>query len=258
MPKDREDFWGPFRNGVTRTADRWFLGISVSLAVPAHSTTTSAAVILSVSAIAGLAEAIRPDRLKALVLLSAWCGVRWGEVSELRRKDIGDDCQLLYVFHAVTRRDGQYRVDTPKSEKGRAVVVPPHIRDDLRHHLETNVPIDPEALLFPPARGGCHLCDKVFRDSYLTPTLEAIDIEKHPTIHDLRHFAGTSTARVGNLVETMGRLGHRTVQASLIIRPSRRAGTPRSPRRCRGWPRHTRSDPAASCKLTATPGPRQR
>jgi len=32
----------------------------------------------------------------------------------------------------------------------------------------------------------------------------------------LRHFAGTQTARVANLVETMGRLGHSTVAASLL------------------------------------------
>jgi hypothetical protein len=37
-----------------------------------------------------------------------------------------------------------------------------------------------------------------------------------PSIHDMRHFTGTQTARVGNLVETMGRLGHSTVKSSLI------------------------------------------
>jgi integrase len=35
-------------------------------------------------------------------------------------------------------------------------------------------------------------------------------------IHDLRHFAGTQAARVGNLPETMARLGHSTPKASLI------------------------------------------
>ena len=35
-------------------------------------------------------------------------------------------------------------------------------------------------------------------------------------IHDLRHFAGTQVARVGNLTESMARLGHSTVKASLI------------------------------------------
>jgi integrase len=171
-------------------------------------------VILSVAEVAVLADVIKPDRLKALVLLSAWCGVRWGEVSELRRKDIGDDCQVLYISRAVTRRDGQYRVDTPKSGKGRVVVVPPHIRDDLRHHLATNVPKDPEALLFPAARGG-HMNDRVFSREYFADALAAIS-RRGVRVHDLRHFSGTQTARVGNLVETMSRLGHSTVKASLI------------------------------------------
>jgi hypothetical protein len=34
-------------------------------------------------------------------------------------------------------------------------------------------------------------------------------------VHDLRHFAGTMTARVGNLPETMARLRHSTVKARL-------------------------------------------
>ncbi|WP_131820891.1 site-specific integrase [Mycobacterium intracellulare] len=33
-------------------------------------------------------------RFKALVLLAGWCGLRFGEVSELRRKDLGWQCQL--------------------------------------------------------------------------------------------------------------------------------------------------------------------
>ena len=65
-------------------------------------------------------------------------------------------------------------------------------------------------------------------------------------VHDLRHFAGTQTARVGNLVETMGRLGHSTASASLLyqpadVRPRRRdrrgavrAGPGRAPRSLRG------------------------
>ncbi|MCV7222957.1 tyrosine-type recombinase/integrase [Mycolicibacterium elephantis] len=171
-------------------------------------------VILSVPEVAALADAIRPERLKALVLLCAWCGVRWGEVSELRRKDVGEDCEVLYVARAVTRRDGVYRVDTPKSGKGRPVVIPPHIRDDVREHLASNVGKSPESLLFPAARGG-HMNDRVFSREYFADALAAIGREG-VRVHDLRHFAGTQTARVGNLVETMGRLGHSTVKASLI------------------------------------------
>ena len=131
------------------------------------------------------------------------CGVRWGEVIELQRKDIDKDCEVLYIRRAVTHRRS-CRVDTPKSGKGRAVVIPSHIRDDLKHHLTTYVGKEPDAQLFPATRGGCHLNDKVFRD-YLAPALKTVGREDR-RIHDLRHFAGSQTARVGNLVETMQRL----------------------------------------------------
>jgi integrase len=171
-------------------------------------------IILSVPEVAALAHAISPARLRCLILLAAWCGVRWGEVSELRRKDVGEGCEILSVSRAVTRRDGIYRVDTPKSGKGRNVVIPPHIRDDLREHLATDVLAGPESLLFPAARGG-HMNDRVFSREYFADALKVIG-RSGVRVHDLRHFAGTQTARVGNLVETMSRLGHSTVKASLI------------------------------------------
>jgi hypothetical protein len=95
------------------------------------------------------------------------------------------------------------------------VVIPPHIRADVKHHLDLHTARGGGALMFPPARGGCHLNDRVFRD-YLQPALAASGIPATMRIHDLKHFAGTQTARVATLPETMARLGHRTVKASLI------------------------------------------
>jgi integrase len=170
-------------------------------------------VILSVDEIAKVTDAITPERLRCLVLVSAWCGLRWGEVIELRRKDIDETCEIVMVSRAVTHR-GSCRIDTPKSGKARAVVVPPHIRADLKHHLEVFVSKDADALLFSAMRGGCHLDDWAFAKSVFSPALKTVGREG-VRIHDLRHFAGTQTARVGNLVETMSRLGHSTVKASL-------------------------------------------
>jgi integrase len=93
------------------------------------------------------------------------------------------------------------------------VVVPPHIRTDIKHHLESSVGAEADALLFPPIRGGCHRSDKVVRDA-LAPALSRVGRDG-VRIHDLRHFAGTQVARVGDLVETMNHLGHSTVAASL-------------------------------------------
>jgi integrase len=182
-----------------------------AMSAPTQKQTT----ILGVDDIAKLANSIEPQRFKSLVLVAAWCGLRFGEVVELRRKDIGLDGAIVTVARAVTHRKGECHPDTTKTGKGRTVVVPPHIRQDLMDHLEHNVGDKPDSLLFPPVRGGCHLDNKVFSDSYFKPALTAIGREG-VTPHGLRHFAGTQTARVGNLVETMGRLGHSTVKASLI------------------------------------------
>ena len=84
-------------------------------------------VILDVAEVAALADAFKPERLRALVLVLAWCGVRWGEAIELKRADVAVDAKAIRVGRAVTHRDG-CRVDTPKSGKGRSVIVPPHIR----------------------------------------------------------------------------------------------------------------------------------
>ncbi len=67
-------------------------------------------------------------------------------------------------------------------------------------------------MLFTPARGGCHVNDRVFAKDMFKPALASIGRDDM-RVHDLRHFAGTMTAQVGNLVETMARLRHSTHKA---------------------------------------------
>ncbi|MGV0581929.1 tyrosine-type recombinase/integrase [Mycolicibacterium elephantis] len=172
--------------------------------------------IPELEAIAGkLGSEPKTARFRALVLLSAWCGLRYGEVSELRRKDFDANCAVVTVGRGVTHRSGQCIIDMPKDGKPAKVVIPPHIRDDIKAHLADHVDRAADALLFIPARRGCHLNDRVFNKDVFKPAARTIGREDM-TAHDLRHFAGTQTARVGNLVETMGRLRHSTHKASLI------------------------------------------
>jgi integrase len=135
---------------------------------------TRQAVILTVEELATVADTV-PERYRALVLLSAWCGLRFGEITELRRRDIGAGCETVSVARAVTHRGG-CRIDTPKSGKARNVVVPPHIRLVLKHHLDMFTEPGAEALVFAPARGGCHLANKVFARA-LRPALKDIGRE---------------------------------------------------------------------------------
>jgi integrase len=179
-----------------------------------NTATKRQAVILTPDQVAKVAIAIQPAQLKALVLVSAWCGLRWGEVTELRRRDIAEDCSVINVARAVTHRAKECNIDTPKSGKVRTVYVPPHVQGELLDHMAQFVTDDPDAPLFAADR-ACHYNERTFRDKF-AEALKAVGIKENVRIHDLRHFAGTQAARVGNLVETMQRLGHSTAKASLI------------------------------------------
>lgn len=161
-------------------------------------------------------------RFKALVLLAGWCGLRFGEVSELRRGDFGPDCQTVTITRAVTHRldangdkSSRCRIDTTKTaEDERTVTIPPHIRDDVKAHLARYVAKGDDALLFTPARGGCHLGDRVFNKDVFKKAAKSIGREDL-SAHDLRRFAGSKNAQVATLTENMARLGHKTVEAAL-------------------------------------------
>ncbi len=78
-----------------------------------------------------LADAMRPA-WRMLVLLAAYCQLRFGELAELRRKDVDLDLAagrgVIKIRRAMTRVDGELLVGPPKSAAGRRdVAVPPHL-----------------------------------------------------------------------------------------------------------------------------------
>jgi integrase len=167
-------------------------------------------VLLSVAELKAVADAMRPKQLKALILLSAWGALRFGEVTELRRKDIGDDCSVVTVSRGVTH-NGPCVVKAPKSGKTRKVVLPMAIRADVKHHLDTHVDSDPESLLFRAGRRSrCgHLSQSVFSRAFVL-ACNSIG-RKGVTHHGLRHLGATLAARAGGTVaEVQARLGHST------------------------------------------------
>jgi integrase len=152
--------------------------------------------------------------------------MRFGEVSELRRKDFDADCTTVTVTRAVTHRvdpnasDAERcRIDATKTGEDRTVTIPPHIREYVKTHLSCYVGKSPDALLFEPARGGCHLNDRVFNKDVFKKAAKDVGREDL-SAHDLRRFAGTKNAAVGSLAENMARLGHKTVAAALRYQQS--------------------------------------
>lgn len=165
-----------------------------------------------------LADAMPSVKYRVMVLVSAWCGLRFGESTELRRKDIIFDDKgtplAIRVRRGVVRVDGQFIVGTPKSAAGvRDVAIPPHIRDDVKDYLDT-IPAKPERLLFPGSRNGQHMAPS----SLYRPFYRARKAVGLPALrwHDLRHFSATTAAGTGaTLAELQARLGHSTVAAAM-------------------------------------------
>jgi integrase len=158
--------------------------------------------------------AAMPDRLRLMVLLAAWCGLRFGELAELRRTDIDLAHGVLYVRRGVVRAGGQVIAGTPKSPAGvRDVTIPPHLMDAVRDHMAEHVARDRDALLFP-ALSGAHLTPGGLYDHFYPARLAA----GRPDLrfHDLRHTGATLAAATGaTIAELMRRIGHSTPGAAM-------------------------------------------
>ena len=70
----------------------------------------------TVAELSAIAEAM-PERYRAMVLMAAWCALRFGELAELRRKDVDLARGVVHVRRGVTRANGEVHVGTPKSDE---------------------------------------------------------------------------------------------------------------------------------------------
>ena len=162
-----------------------------------------------------LVQATRPVRYRPMVLLAAWCAMRFGELAELRRGDVDVRDGVIRVRRAVVRVNGRALVSTPKSDAGiRDVAIPPHLLPALQEHLQSAVAGGKGGLLFPASDGVSHLSPSTLHKAFY----RARDAAGRPDLrfHDLRHTGAVLTASTGaSLAELMGRLGHSTPTAAL-------------------------------------------
>jgi integrase len=157
-----------------------------------------------------------PARLAVAVPLASFCALRFGEMSELRRKDIDLQAGILRIRRGVVRVGRQgYIVGQPKSAAGiRDVAVPPHLIPMIKAHLKDHVGPGREALILTSPTG-----DRLGASCLQRPWWKARDKVGRPDLrwHDLRHTGAVLAAQTGATVaELMGRLGHSTPQAAMI------------------------------------------
>lgn len=155
-----------------------------------------------------------PPRYRCMVLLASWTALRFGELTELRRRDLDLGRGLIRVSRAVSWPNGQPVVGLPKSDAGiRDVYIPPHVLPALVAHLAEHAQPGPDGLLFPNTEGK-HMHHgslyKVFKPA------RAAAGRPDLSWHGLRHTGATMAAQQGaTLAELMDRLGHSTVTAAL-------------------------------------------
>jgi integrase len=192
-----------------------------------HSKVQHEVLVVSLTQLEVIASTIH-RRYQLMVLLGAWCGLRFGELTELRRGDIDLDEGVIRIRRAVTyvedagppdedgRPTGAFVVGDPKSDAGkRPVAIPPHLLPFVTGHLEEFTGPGPDALLFPSTSDPTkHLASSTFTRAWRP----ARDAAGRPDLHfhDLRHTGATLAAATGaTLAELMARLGHSTSAAAM-------------------------------------------
>src|SRR5690242_1191502 len=139
-----------------------------------------------------------------VVLLLAYCGLRWGELAALRVGRVDLMRRRVTVAEALTEVRGRLVWGMPKSHQVRSVPIPRFLVDELMAHLAGR---DPDALVFLGPRGGV-LRNLNFRRDAFDAAAAAAGLGGL-TPHELRHTAASLAVSAGANVKAVQRmLGH--------------------------------------------------
>ena len=170
--------------------------------------------VLSVTQVVALADAV-PPRFRAMILLTTFASLRFGEVSALQRRDIDLDSETVRVHRTFSEVPGKgLLVGPPKSAAGaRVVTVPGVVMAVVSEHLDEHVDEAPASLVFTGPKGAPMRRGNVRTALRWTDALAAAGLSG-VRLHDLRH---TLAARSGvSTRDLMARMGHDSVRAALI------------------------------------------
>jgi len=159
-----------------------------------------------------LADTIEP-RYRALVLTLAYCLLRKGEATALRRSDFHIDLRTGQWYVSVTRKvqgmpGGGWRYGTPKTSAGvRRVPVPQFLEPILRSHLDTYVEPGQDSLVFTSSQGSpaYESGSRAIAKTLKVLGLEHINEVKVHT-HDLRHTGATWLVQRGVSIPDLQRM----------------------------------------------------
>jgi integrase len=173
--------------------------------------------VLTVAQVMKLAGKV-PERYRALILLTTFACLRWGEVAALQRGDIDLVAGTVRIREAFTEQRGKGMVlGPPKSRAGvRTVSIPASIVPDIKTHLDTHVKEWPHSFVFT-TEGGKTIWRGNFNKIVKWRKIVAEIGRPGLHFHDLRHTGNTLAAQTGtSLRDLMARMGHDNPRAALI------------------------------------------
>ncbi|MEV7013637.1 site-specific integrase [Streptosporangium sp. NPDC051022] len=180
--------------------------------------------ILTVAQVFELADRMADRRFRALVLLTTFASLRWGEVTALRRSDLDLTARTVRVREQLLELEGgKMLLGPPKSRAGRRVVgIPSAIVPALAEHLAVFVGEEPDAFVFLGKRGGFLRGNNFRREAKWADALKEMGV-KGLHFHDLRHTGNTLAAQSGaSLADLKARMGHDSDRAAMIYQHATR------------------------------------
>ncbi|MFI7037866.1 tyrosine-type recombinase/integrase [Microbispora rosea] len=180
--------------------------------------------ILTVAQVFELADRMADRRFRALILLTTFASLRWGEVIALRRSDIDIEARTVRVREQLIELDGGDMVlAPPKSRAGkRTVSIPSAIVPALVAHLDQFTGTSEDAFVFLGKRGAFLRGGNFRREAKWTEALKEMGV-KGLHFHDLRHTGNTLAAQSGaSLSDLKARMGHDSDRAALIYQHATR------------------------------------
>lgn len=154
-----------------------------------------------------------PTHWQPLVAFLAGTGMRWGEATALRWRDLDLNARppSARVSRAWKRGETTREIGAPKTRKSRRTVhIPERVAALLRPHQGS-----PDDLVFTGPHGGA-VHHQAFHPRVWRPAVTAADFGKRPRIHDLRHTAASQMLARGVPINVVQRqLGHESITTTV-------------------------------------------
>ena len=165
-----------------------------------------------VATLSQAATALHPD-CGVFVRLLAYTGLRWGEATALRVRDVDLRRGRLDVRRAFSDVGGRLIDGTPKTHQQRTVPIAASLRAELARLVRAR---DPDALIFTTPAGN-PLRMSNFRRHVRTPAVTAAGLTGL-TPHRLRHTAASLYIAAGTPPKVVQRiLGHASIAITLDL-----------------------------------------